>query len=145
MSSRTRSFLMLALGTVVAGCAHNPTPSDVGTPDASRITRAEMEQARYASLYEVVQALRGRWLTTRGPKTLLGTPSEVQVLLDDMRMGGVDALRTLQTDNVVSISFVDPVTAAQRWGGKFAQGTIVVTTHADASPNDSSRIAPVPQ
>jgi len=95
-----------------------------------------MEQARYASLYEVVQSLRGRWLATRGPKTLLGVPTEVQVLVDDMRMGGVDALRSLKTDNVVSITFVDPVAAAQRWGGKFAQGTIVVTTHADAPPTN---------
>jgi hypothetical protein len=93
-----------------------------------------MEQARYASLYEVVQALRGRWLQTRGPSTLLGRPGEVQVFLDDMRMGGVDALRSLKTDNVVSISFVDPVAASQRWGGKYAQGTIVVTTHADTLP-----------
>ena len=98
------------------------------------ITRSEMEQARYASLYEVVQALRGRWLQTRGPKTLLGRPVEVQVLVDDLRMGGVDALRSLKTDNVVSISFVDPVAAGQRWGGKYAQGTIVVTTGIDTLP-----------
>jgi hypothetical protein len=49
-------------------------------------------------------------------------------------MGGVDALRSLKTDNVVSISFVDPVAAGQRWGGKYGQGTIVVTTHADTLP-----------
>jgi len=49
-------------------------------------------------------------------------------------MGGVDALRSLKTDNVVSISFVDPVAAGQRWGGKYAQGTIVVTTGADTLP-----------
>ena len=136
MSSHTRTFLLLVVGAVMAGCAHSATPSGASSPDANRITRAEMEQARYASLYEVVQSLRGRWLATRGPKTLLGAPTEVQVLVDDMRMGGVDALRSLKTDNVVAISFVDPVAAAQRWGGKFAQGTIVVTTHADAPPTN---------
>jgi hypothetical protein len=93
-----------------------------------------MEQARYASLFDVVQGLRGRWLQSRGPNTLLGRPVEVQVMVDDMRMGGVDALRSLKTDNVVSIAFVDPVAAAQRWGPKFAQGTIVVTTRADGAP-----------
>jgi len=135
MSSHTRSFLLLALGASMAGCANSPPPNEASRSDANRITRAEMEQARYASLYEVVQSLRGRWLVTRGPKTLMGAPTEVQVLVDDMRMGGVDALRSLKTDNVVAISFVDPVAAAQRWGGKFAQGTIIVTTHADAPPN----------
>lgn len=129
----SRTIVLLALGIVVSACARTSKPNDVARPssNASVITRTEMEQARYASLYEVVQSLRGRWLQTRGPKTLLGRPGEVQVFLDDLRMGGVDALRSLKTDNVVNISFVDPVAAGQRWGGKYAQGTIVVTTGAD--------------
>jgi hypothetical protein len=94
-----------------------------------------MERSEYASLYEVVQALRGRWLRSRGPNTILGRQTEVQVMVDDMRLGGVNTLRSLTRDNVVQIAFVDPVTAAQRWGGKYAQGTIVVTTHADAAPD----------
>jgi hypothetical protein len=131
MSSSSRTIALSMLGVVLSACARSSPPSDLARSDPAVITRAEMEQARYASLYEVVEALRGRWLQTRGPKTLLGRPVEVQVLVDDMRLGGVDALRTLKTDNVVSIAFVDPVAAGQRWGGKFAQGTIVVTTHAD--------------
>ena len=92
----------------------------------------EVRQLRKS--YGSVQALRGRWLQTRGPNTLLGRPGEVQVLVDELRMGGVDALRSLKTDNVVSITFIDPVAAGQRWGGKYAQGTIVVTTSADTLP-----------
>ena len=94
-----------------------------------------MERSEYASLYEVVQALRGRWLRSRGPNTILGRQTEVQVMVDDMRLGGVNTLRSLTRDNVVQMAFVDPVTAAQRWGGKYAQGTIVVTTRADAAPD----------
>lgn len=133
MLSHSRTVVVFALSVVVLACARSSKPNDVMRPssDASVISRAEMEQARYASLYEVVQALRGRWLQTRGPNTLLGRPGEVQVFVDEMRMGGVDALRSLKTDNVVSITFVDPVAAGQRWGGKYAQGTIVVTTSAD--------------
>jgi hypothetical protein len=131
-----RPLVLLALGTAVSVCARRSTPGDVTrtASDATVITRAEMDNARYASLYEVVQALRGRWLLTRGPNTIMGRTGEVQVFVDDMRMGGVDALRSMKTDNVVSITFVDPVTAGQRWGGKFAQGTIVVATHADTLP-----------
>jgi hypothetical protein len=131
MSSDSRRIVLFVLGVVLSACARSSRPNDLARSNPTVITRAEMEQARYASLYEVVEALRGRWLQTRGPKTLLGRPGEVQVMVDDMRLGGVDALRTLNTDNVVSISFVDPVAAGQRWGGKFAQGTIVVITHAD--------------
>jgi len=130
-----RPLVLLAIGTVMCACARSK-PGDVtrSAADANVITRVEMEKAQYASLYEVVQALRGRWLLTRGPNTIMGRTGEVQVLLDDMRMGGVDALRSLKTDNVVSITFVDPVAAGQRWGGKYAHGTIVVATHADTLP-----------
>ena len=128
-----RAFVTLALGAI-ASCSRGSQPDVRPGPNASVITRDEMEQAQYASLYDVVQSLRGRWLQVRGPNTLLGRPGEVQVFLDDMRMGNVDALRSIKTDNVVSISFVDPVAAGQRWGGKYAQGTIIVSTRADTLP-----------
>ena len=134
MSSLSRIVGRLVFTGFIAACAHGPAHR--GPPsDANVITRAEMERSEYASLYEVVQALRGRWLRSRGPNTILGRQAEVQVMVDDMRLGGVNTLRSLTRDNVVQIAFVDPVTAAQRWGGKYAQGTIVVTTHADAAPD----------
>ena len=134
MSIISRTMTRLALRAVPSGGTHAATHTAPPAP-SNAITRAEMEQNQYASLYEVVQALRGRWLRERGPTTLLGKPTEVQVMVDDMRLGGVNTLRSLTRDNVVTIVFVDPVTAAQRWGGKYAQGTIVVTTHADAAPD----------
>ena len=138
MTSLSRTLVRLALGGIVVACTHGSAHSGERA-DANLITRAEMERGKYASLYEVVQALRGRWLRTRGPTTLLGSPIEIQVMVDDMHLGGVGTLRTLTSDNVVAIAFVDPVTAAQRWGGRFAQGTIVVTTHADGAPAPESR------
>jgi len=132
----SRTLVLCAFGALAVACARGSQPNDVSrtSSNASVITRTEMETARYASLYEVVQSLRGRWLQTRGPNSLLGRQVEVQVLVDDLRMGGVETLRSLRTDNVVTISFVDPVAAGQRWGGKYAQGTIVVTTRADTLP-----------
>ena len=134
MDSLSRTLTRIVLIGVAVACTHGAARSQP-TSDANVITRAEMERSEYASLYEVVQALRGRWLRSRGPNTILGRQTEVQVMVDDMRLGGVNTLRSLTRDNVVQIAFVDPVTAAQRWGGRYAQGTIVVTTHADAAPD----------
>ena len=136
MSPLPRLLTRLALAVTVSGCAHGSAPG-AQRAKADLITRAEMEQNEYASLYEVVQALRGRWLQGRGPTTILGRQNEVQVMVDDMRMGGVSSLRSMTRDNVVTIAFVDPVAAAQRWGGSHAQGTIVVTTRPDAVAPDS--------
>jgi hypothetical protein len=138
MSILPRTLAGLALGVVVSGCAHG-SARGAERAQANVITRAEMERNEYASLYEVVQALRGGWLRSRGPNTILGRPTEVQVMVDDMRLGGVGTLRSLTRDNVVAIAFVDPVAAAERWGGKYAQGTIVVTTRADAAPDSEPR------
>jgi hypothetical protein len=136
MTSLSRALVLSMLGGILVACAHGPASTGQRT-DANVITRAEMEANEYASLYEVVQALRGRWLRARGPNTLIGRPGEVQVMVDDMRMGGVSSLRAMTRDNVVTIAFVDPVAAAQRWGGSHAQGTIVVTTRPDAAAPDS--------
>ena len=122
MTSLSRTLMRFALVGGAVACTHG-SANDHPRPDANVITRAEMERSEYTSLYEVVQALRGRWLRSRGPSTILGRQTEVQVMLDD----------------VVMIAFVDPVTAAQRWGGKYAQGTIVVTTHAEAAPDTEPR------
>jgi hypothetical protein len=139
MSSHTRTFVLLALGAVVSACAHSAASNEATKPNPSVITRAEMERARYATLYDVVLALRGQWLQRRGPTTLVGRPAEIQVIAGDLRMGGVESLRRMTSDNVVSIAFVDPVTAAQRWGGSHAQGAIVVTMQADASPQRKAK------
>src|SRR6476619_2638814 len=87
MSILSRTLTGLAVGAVLSGCAHG-APRGAQPAQSNVITRAEMEQNQYASLYEVVQALRGRWLRERGPTTLLGKPTEVQVMVDDMRLGG---------------------------------------------------------
>jgi hypothetical protein len=131
-----RTIRLFVLGAALAACAGRRA-SDGGSERRSAsgpITRAEMESARYGSLYDVVLALRGHWLQGRGPSTIMGRPAEIQVIADEIRMGGVEALRAMRSDNVVSIAFVDPVAAAQRWGGSHAQGTIVVTMRADAAP-----------
>jgi hypothetical protein len=137
MSAFLRVVGLLSLGLTVTACAaRRPDDRPATRRSASGpITRDELESARYATLYDAVLALRGQWLQRRGPTTLVTRPVEIQVIAGDLRMGGVQSLRTMNSDNVVSIAFVDPVTAAQRWGGSHAQGAIVVSMQADAAPS----------
>jgi hypothetical protein len=133
-SLRVIGLLLLALG-LGACAAHHPDDGSSARRTASGpIKRDELESARYATLYDAVLALRGHWLQRRGPTTLVSRPVEIQVIAGEIRMGGIQSLRTMTSDNVVSIAFVDPVTAAQQWGGSYAQGAIVVTMQADAAP-----------
>ena len=136
MSPLLRVIGLLTFATTLAACAsQRPNDARAARRSASGpITRDDLEAARYATLYDAVLALRGQWLQRRGPSTLVGRPAEIQVLAGEMKMGGVQTLRTMTSDNVVSIAFVDPLTAAQRWGGSHAQGAIVVSMQADAAP-----------
>ena len=116
---------MLATGCRATGGRSGAAPT-AGRADL--ITEVEIGRTNYTNLYDVVQSLRGRWLVSRGPDTIMGQQGEVQVHLDDVRLGGVQALRNLSPTGVAYIQWFDPISAAQRWGLGYGQGAIYVST-----------------
>jgi hypothetical protein len=135
MMRYTRRAALAAIGSalaaaVSAGCASKGG----GTPRASRgrqtdlITRDEITRAQWATAYDMVLALRPRWLSTRGADTIMGQQGEVQVRVDDSPAGGIGVLRTLTPSVIASMRFVDPVAAAGRWGSSHMHGAILVST-----------------
>ena len=80
------------------------------------------------------ETLRPRWLSARGPDTILGAQVEVQVIFDDARLGGPSTLRGIAVSDVAYFQFVDPVAAAGRWGGEHANGVIFLSTRAQGRP-----------
>ena len=138
MSTLTRLLARLALGVIVSGCTHG-SARHAQRAQADLITRAEMERNEYASLYEVVQALRGQWLRTRGPTTILGRPSEVQVMVDDMRLGGVTTLRSLTRDNVDAIVLTGHAEGISRAVGGTERSVRRRPTHRGATSRHTRR------
>ena len=130
LSSLTRS--LLAISVALAGCSGNPTPNAVpvaGRPTIDRqvLTREEILATEYTNLYDVVRGLRGNWVRTRAADSFTKT-SEVQVYLDNQRVGGIDELRSMQVRTVQSIRWFDPIAASARWGTDHGAGVIFVTT-----------------
>jgi hypothetical protein len=103
-------------------------PRSTSPSAADLITRDEISHGHWQNAYELIQALRPRWLRTHGPDSILGETPDVQVHMDENRLGGVNALRAIPTTDIVSIQFIDPVSAAARWGGDHANGAIIITT-----------------
>ena len=93
-----------------------------------QLTRDEMQRGQYASAYELVESLRPRWLRSRGPESILGENVEVQVYLNDQRLGGVSTLRTINLADVMFMQFIDPVSAGGRWGPDHHNGAILIST-----------------
>ncbi len=126
MSGRLRRMSLLA--AVVAGaCVFGPAGED---PDAGSpfdpITRAEIDRGQWRDAYDLVSSLRPSWTRNRGPDSF-ENPGDVQVYVDGTRLGDVDLLRTLPTHGIERVEWIDPVSAAGRWGLNHAHGVIYVT------------------
>ena len=110
------------------GCASSPKQKSTSRRNTDVITAEELQAVQFNNLYDIVQSLRFRWLQSRGPDSINLQPGSVQVRLDDTRLGGVETLRSLAPTGVVSIQWVDPTTAAARWGMGYGHGAIVIST-----------------
>ena len=125
-----RGSLLVLAALLQAACSSSGGRAGSRAPvgRADMITEVEIRRTNYTNAYDIVRALRSRWLQNRGPTTILGQQGEVQVHLDDTRLGGVATLRNVPATGLVFIQWLDPITASQRWGLGYNHGAIFVST-----------------
>lgn len=117
---------VLLLLTSLGACAAKKPP-DAGFRDRSVITAEQLDATAYPSAYEAVQAIHGNWMRTRGVNSPT-TPGMVWVLLNGVRLGGVETLRRISTQEITFIRYYDAASAGARWGRDMANGAIFVST-----------------
>lgn len=135
-SAPTPTPQVTAAPTVQPGGADPTTPAAIrgSAPAPSRnrdrttLSREEILATQYTNLYDVILSLRGNWLRQRTAETINGKSSMVQVYLDTQRLSGVDELRTMQSSNIESVKFFDPIQASARWGMDHGAGAIFIVT-----------------
>ena len=134
-SSMTFKHLLLLAALVLApacstssGASSQPGTGPTARPSPDVITREEIERGHWRNAYELIEALRPRWLRAHGAQSIYGESPEVQVRIDNSHLGGVSTLRQIPVTEITSIHFVDPVTAAAQWGGDHVNGAIVIST-----------------
>ena len=116
-----------AILVATSGCAAHSAPDRAPPADRNLLTQGDLREYRFATVFDAIEALRSHWLQERGPDSF-SIPGHVQVYLDDSRLGGVEALRTLPLANVLYIRHVNGVDAAARWGLDHGHGVILVST-----------------
>lgn len=126
MGRSLRWFGILFLASFVAACASSG--SGTARVDRNVLTREQIQETNRQNAYDVVESLRSNWLRTRGPTSLTQQDAVVQVYLDDNRLGGVDALRTINTSLIQYIRWYDGIAATGRWGLDHGAGVIYVST-----------------
>src|SRR4051794_15461263 len=86
----------------------DPSPSSAPAPQkhsADTIAPDELEKGHWLSAYDMVEALRPRWLSQRGPDTIMGDNVGVQVYVDDMHLGDVSMLRGIRVGDIATARF----------------------------------------
>ena len=129
-----RALVIAAVLSATAGCA--PKSSSVSSAprtDRNLLTPDVLRGQTYTNAYEAIEALRLNWLKPRGSDSF-NTPSVVMVYLDNVKLGGVEALRGLQLANVQLIRHYDANQANARWGVGHSQGAIQVITQTTGTP-----------
>lgn len=116
---------LVLVGLLVLGC-RSTAPGSVRV-DRNVITGVQIREHGFTNVFDAVQSLRSNWLLTKGPDSFR-TPTEVQVYLDNVRMGGVQTLRTISTETVKWVRYYDGLAASARWGLDHGQGVVFVST-----------------
>lgn len=135
MSGSLRTWALaatLAAGSCVAGPGGAETDRAAG--GSGPITREEIDRGQWRDAYELVRSLRPSWLWDRGPDSF-ENPGQIQVYVDGTRLGEVRLLRTLSTQGIERVEWIDAVSAAGRWGLNHAHGVIYIT-YGRVDPGD---------
>ncbi|MBA3578763.1 MAG: hypothetical protein H0W42_02150 [Gemmatimonadaceae bacterium] len=136
--SRTSLLLVLALAGVQATAGAQEKPKTL--QDRNRIATEEVRAQPPGSVYQLIRARRGHWLTTRGLSTLqtrstldpvLETTTasltpEIIVYVDNTRVGSQESLRSINTDEVDSLEYLNAQAATQRFGTGHGHGAILI-------------------
>jgi hypothetical protein len=131
---RTSLPLSFAVAILLGACASSgATQKSSGSPD--KLTSVQIMESNATSAFDVVSQLRPNWLRPPG-LTMTGMQNaqyaQVMVYLDNQRMGGPEALKSITAASVASMQFLDPTRAASvvrdMGSGQAASSVIMVTS-----------------
>ena len=123
----TRHMRWLLVALALVACTRQS--ARVGSADRDLITEEEIAGTTAINAYEIVQKLRGNFLSNRGKTTILGRSSATpMVYVDGVRYGEIASLRNITATTVQSIRLYRAWEAQQRYGNDVTGGVIEVTT-----------------
>ena len=114
---------VLALPALLAACATTGTGgASSATSDSPRLTQEEIVAADLPTAYDLVDRLRRPWLRRDAV-----TGGDVEVYMDNRKIGGAAALREIPSVDVGALEYLPNDEAIRRWGSQVTGSVIVVT------------------
>ena len=115
---------LLVLGACSSSGRSNNTRA---SGDSDLITIDEIGQSTSTNAFELIQSRHPLWLRKRGRNSILND-GEILVYQDNVRLGGIDALRQMPLMSIRMIRYYDSTKAQQRYGIGHDHGVIQVLT-----------------
>jgi hypothetical protein len=115
--------MVVALG--LAGCAAHGA-KNVPALERNVISQAQLTSNHFRSAYDAVLSLRSNWLVRAG---VPGSTSGVLVYLDNIRLGEIETLRSINVRTLSYIRYYDSFEASARWGPGHGSGVIYISMH----------------
>ena len=141
-----KTFARTTLAVLAALVAVHATAEAQDTKKKTRVNRDKIEAEELravpsTNLYQFIKSKRGQWLNTRvatnyatvsgmgldGSTVSTAAEAEIVVYVDNTRYGTQESLRSLQTDDVETIEYLNGTNATQRFGTGHLHGAIVIT------------------
>jgi hypothetical protein len=115
---RSYRLLFLAFAVLAAtACSGAPQNTPGTSRDPDMISTVEIDPLRSYSVHEIIQRLRPRWLQVRSNSSLSGGSSEILVYQGQMRLGGVDMLRSIRGAELLRLRWLDTSEAVAQLPG----------------------------
>lgn len=121
-------LLPLALLAALVACATSAGARQAGSGASSRVITLEQIQANSATnAFDLVRSLRPIWLQKRGTQSI-NFDGNIVIYQDQVRLGGPESLRSVPTNTISRLEYLDASAATQRWGSGHTHGAILILT-----------------
>jgi hypothetical protein len=136
----------VCISVLLAACTLSPprsAPSRAGRPQSDVLaastrprsardvlTEAEIRAANASDAYDLVQRLRPAWLRQKGDASQMDADGsrEIRVWVNGRDAGGLGALRDYDSNQIVSMRWVDSISARATYGRGYGRGVITIET-----------------
>lgn len=129
MKAVARFTVIGLLAGMMIACSAGTTPRKAAATRGSPnfITREMIENSDHRNAYDLVRALRPNWLSRRGAHSITQPQGDVMVYYGSSRIGGTEALGTIDLQAIEYIEFLSASNATQRYGTNHTHGAIQIT------------------
>jgi hypothetical protein len=109
-----------AVAILATACASGGQTTGRSVGNRNVITAEELAGLGVGDAYDAIQRLRSSWFRTRSGTT------EPVVVIDNVRAGDLQMLRSIAIQNVQQLRYISPSDATTRWGTGYTGGAIEV-------------------